>query len=49
MHKFIVAALALGTGLMLAGCSGGGGSDTTKFGIGVPITGPNAAFGAQIK
>ena len=49
MRKFIVPALALGAGLMLAACSGGGGSDTTKFGIGVPITGPNAAFGAQIK
>ena len=48
MRKFTVAALVLGAGLMLAGCSGGG-SDTTKFGIGVPITGPNAAFGAQIK
>src|SRR5262249_58605378 len=49
MRKFTVAALVLGAGLMLAGCSSGGGSDTTKVGLGVPITGPNAAFGAQIK
>src|SRR5215472_4846485 len=48
MRKFTVG-LVLGTGLILAACSGGGGSDTTKFGIGVPVTGSNAAFGSQIK
>jgi branched-chain amino acid transport system substrate-binding protein len=47
MRKFTVG-LVLGTGLILAACSGGG-SNTTKFGIGVPVTGSNAAFGSQIK
>src|SRR5882672_7744145 len=40
--------LACGLGLALAGCGGSGG-DTIKFGIGGPITGSEAAFGAQLK
>ncbi len=36
-----------GLGLALAGC--GQQDDTIKFGIGGPITGSNAAFGAQLK
>ncbi|HEY7301839.1 MAG TPA: branched-chain amino acid ABC transporter substrate-binding protein [Xanthobacteraceae bacterium] len=49
MRKFTMLGLVLAVGLILAGCSGGGGSDTTQFGIGVPVTGSNAAFGSQIK
>ena len=48
MKKLITPGLAIGLALALAGC-GGSGSDTVKFGIGGPITGSNAAFGAQLK
>src|SRR4029079_7476199 len=40
--------LALGMGLALAACSKDQG-DTIKVGVGGPITGPDAAFGAQLK
>jgi branched-chain amino acid transport system substrate-binding protein len=40
-------ALACSLGLALAGC--GQKDDTIKFGIGGPITGSDAAFGAQLK
>jgi branched-chain amino acid transport system substrate-binding protein len=48
MNKLIRLGLAFGIGLALAGCSKDQ-SDTIKFGIGGPITGPDAAFGAQLK
>jgi branched-chain amino acid transport system substrate-binding protein len=52
MNKLITLGLAFGLasglGLSLAGCGGSGG-DTIKFGIGGPITGSEAAFGAQLK
>src|SRR5262245_38523820 len=50
-RKFITPALALGIALALAGCGGGGGGsgDTVTFGIAGPITGSDAAFGAQLK
>jgi branched-chain amino acid transport system substrate-binding protein len=48
MNKLIRLGLALGIGLALAGCSKDQ-SNTIKFGIGGPITGPDAAFGAQLK
>src|SRR5437588_13079420 len=47
MRKLIMLGLALAAGLVAAGC--GGGSDTIKIGIGGPITGPDAAFGSQLK
>jgi branched-chain amino acid transport system substrate-binding protein len=40
--------LALGLGLLLAAC-GGEQSNTVKIGVGGPLTGPNAAFGSQLK
>jgi branched-chain amino acid transport system substrate-binding protein len=50
MRNYSLPGLALGATLALAACSGGGGgSETIKVGIGIPITGSNAAFGAQIK
>jgi len=49
MKKLVTFGVAAGFGLLLAGCSGGGGSDTIKFGVGGPITGSEAAFGAQLK
>jgi branched-chain amino acid transport system substrate-binding protein len=48
MNKLIRLGLALGMGLAPAACSKDQG-DTVKFGIGGPITGPDAAFGAQLK
>ena len=48
MKNLISLGLVCGVSLALAGC-GGSGSDTLKFGIGGPITGSNAAFGAQLK
>jgi branched-chain amino acid transport system substrate-binding protein len=48
MNKLITLGLAIGLGLALSGCGGSGG-DTIKFGIGGPITGSDAAFGAQLK
>jgi branched-chain amino acid transport system substrate-binding protein len=48
MNRLITLGLALGAGLALSGCGGSGG-DTTKFGVGGPITGSNAAFGSQLK
>src|SRR5262245_58355930 len=49
MNMLITLGVAVGAGLVLAGCGGGGSSDTTKFAVGGPITGSNAAFGSQIK
>jgi branched-chain amino acid transport system substrate-binding protein len=46
MNKLTTLGLALG--LALAACSKDQG-DTIKFGVGGPITGPDAAFGAQLK
>jgi branched-chain amino acid transport system substrate-binding protein len=48
MNKLIKLGLAFGLGLALAACSKEQ-SDTIKFGVGGPITGPDAAFGAQLK
>jgi branched-chain amino acid transport system substrate-binding protein len=48
-RKFITPALAIGVALALGGCGGGGSDDTVKFGIAGPITGSDAAFGAQLK
>jgi len=48
MNKLIRLGLALGIGLAVAACSKEQG-DTVKFGVGGPITGPDAAFGAQLK
>src|SRR5262249_37738279 len=45
MKKLIALGLALGTGLILAGTA----QAQVKFGVTGPFTGPNAAFGAQIK
>jgi branched-chain amino acid transport system substrate-binding protein len=45
MRKTITVALALGLGALLAGTA----NAQIKFGVGAPYTGPNAAFGAQIK
>jgi len=48
MNKLIRLGLAFGLGLAVAACSKEQG-DTVKFGVGGPITGPDAAFGAQLK
>src|SRR3954447_2964487 len=48
MNKLIKLGLAFGLGLALAACSKDQG-DTIKFGVGGPITGPDAAFGSQLK
>ncbi|HEY0441218.1 MAG TPA: branched-chain amino acid ABC transporter substrate-binding protein [Xanthobacteraceae bacterium] len=45
MKKLGVLSLALGFGLAMAGTA----QAQVKFGVAGPITGPNAAFGAQIK
>jgi hypothetical protein len=45
MTKRLMAGLALGFGLALTGAA----QAQVKLGIGGPITGPNASFGAQIK
>src|SRR5262245_41247286 len=45
MKKLIALGLALGTGLAMAGTA----QAQVKFGVTGPFTGPNAAFGAQIK
>src|SRR5262244_239653 len=47
MKTLTTLALACSLGLALAGC--GQKDDTLKFGIGGPITGSDAAFGAQLK
>src|SRR5581483_4519637 len=49
MTRHIMLGLALAASLALAGCGGSGGGDTVKFGIAGPITGSNAATGAQMK
>ncbi len=48
MKKLVTVGLGLGLGLLLAACGRDQG-DTIKFGVGGPITGSNAAFGAQLK
>jgi len=48
MNNLIKLGLALGLGLALAGCSKDQG-DTIRFGVGAPVTGSDAAFGAQLK
>src|SRR5579862_1755939 len=45
MKKITTLSLALGLGLALAGTA----SAQVKMGVAGPITGPNAAFGAQLK
>jgi branched-chain amino acid transport system substrate-binding protein len=45
MRKWTTLALAIGFGLTLVGTA----QAQLKFGVGGPFTGPNAAFGAQIK
>jgi branched-chain amino acid transport system substrate-binding protein len=48
MKTLVTLGLALGLGLALAGCSKSQ-NNTVKFGVGGPITGSNAATGAQMK
>jgi branched-chain amino acid transport system substrate-binding protein len=48
MNKLMTLGLAFGIGLALAACSKDQ-NDTIKFGVGGPITGSDAAFGAQLK
>src|SRR5438046_10103227 len=48
MNRIVTAGLAFAIGLSLAACGRDAG-DTIKFGIGGPITGSDAAFGAQLK
>jgi branched-chain amino acid transport system substrate-binding protein len=48
MNKLMTLGLAFGLALALAACSKDQG-DTIKFGVGGPITGSDAAFGAQLK
>ena len=45
MKKRLLASIALGFGLALSGAA----HAQIKLGIGGPITGPNASFGAQLK
>jgi branched-chain amino acid transport system substrate-binding protein len=45
MNRFVTLGVALGLGVMIAGHA----SAQVKIGIGAPITGGSAAFGAQIK
>ena len=45
MKKRLLAGIALGFGLALSGAA----QAQVKLGIGGPITGPNASFGAQLK
>src|SRR3982751_146337 len=45
MKKRLLAGIALGFGLALSGAA----QAQIKLGIGGPITGPNASFGAQLK
>ena len=45
MYKVWLPGLALAAGLAIAGTA----EAQVKIGIGGPMTGPNAAFGAQIK
>ena len=45
MKKITTLTLALGAALALAGTA----SAQVKMGVAGPITGPNAAFGAQLK
>jgi branched-chain amino acid transport system substrate-binding protein len=48
MKRWLALGFVFSVGLALAGC-GGGRDDTVKLGIGGPITGGSAAFGAQLK
>src|SRR5918993_2147591 len=45
MKRILLTGLALGLGLALSGAA----HAQIKLGVGAPITGPNAAFGAQLK
>src|SRR3954466_2682140 len=47
MNKRVALGLAVGFGLALAGSAHA--QAQVKFGVAGPITGPNAAFGAQLK
>ena len=47
MKKLLLAGLALGASLAFA--SGASAQAPLKIGVGAPMTGPNAAFGAQLK
>jgi branched-chain amino acid transport system substrate-binding protein len=49
MKKLIALGLALGAGIALSGAAQAQDKIGVKFGVGAPITGPNAAFGAQLK
>ena len=49
MKKMIALGLALGAGIALSGAAQAQDKIGVKFGVGAPITGPNAAFGAQLK
>ena len=44
MHKYWLSGVALAAALAFSGAA----SADMKFGVAGPITGPNAAFGAQI-
>ncbi|HZE46128.1 MAG TPA: ABC transporter substrate-binding protein, partial [Xanthobacteraceae bacterium] len=49
MKTFTTLGLALGLGLAIGWGAAGDAAAQVKFGVGGPITGPNASFGAQIK
>jgi branched-chain amino acid transport system substrate-binding protein len=49
MKRFATLCFALGIACALAGSAAAQGSGTVKFGVGGPITGPNAATGLQMK
>jgi branched-chain amino acid transport system substrate-binding protein len=49
MNKIVTLGLAVGFACALAGSAAAQNSGTVKFGVAGPITGPNAATGAQMK
>ncbi len=56
MRKFVIAGISVFSALALAACGdsgtdggSGGGAETIKMGVAGPLTGPNAAFGEQLK
>ncbi len=53
MRKFVIAGISVMSALAVAACgdsgTDGGGAETIKMGVSGPLTGPNAAFGAQLR
>ena len=47
MNKKKFGALLIGLSLLVAGCGGGGSSDTIKIGANLEMTGGSASFGAS--